>query len=53
MDTHTKKIIRQDLHDRCMKAYQETGTVRSAEWKKAKAELNSFEAKYGRSYNPD
>jgi len=28
-------------------------TVRSTEWKAAKARLTAFENKYGRSYNPD
>jgi len=44
---------RQRLHARCAHAYQVTGTVRSTEWKAAKARLTAFENKYGRSYNPD
>lgn len=44
---------RQSLHDDCMQAYLDTGTVRSDEWKAANAKLGEFERKHGREYNPD
>jgi len=53
MDRKAQTPTRQDLYNLCMKAYQETGTVRSPEWKQAKANLIAFDRKHGHSYNPD
>lgn len=44
---------RDALHEACGRAYEETGTVRSAKWQAASRALTAHQMKYGLEYNPD